>query len=177
MKELKLLAVLYDVPEKPPRIKVGSWRKLRGLGGVYPRLSLCMLPDTDEIRDGLEKALSEIRKWGTAIALEVKPLSESDVSSLLSVLKSVKEREYREILEECDEFLSEVGENIEKGNLTQEEAEELAEFLEALKKWYERARSTDWLGMQARLKIEEKLKECEKALEEFTSLCLRNLTS
>ncbi|MEM1909918.1 MAG: hypothetical protein QXT79_11135, partial [Thermofilaceae archaeon] len=86
-----------------------------------------------------------------------------------------KEREYREILEECDEFLNEIRENIEKGNVTQEEAEELEEILEALEKWYQQVRSTDWIGVQAGSEVEKKLKECEKALEEFTSLCLRNL--
>ncbi|MEM2217795.1 MAG: hypothetical protein QXY49_00950 [Thermofilaceae archaeon] len=173
MKEWKLLVVLYEIPEKPSKIKVGCWRRLRRLGGMYPRLSLCVLPDTKEVRETLSVVLDEIRKWGTAIVLEGKPLSEVDTSQLRNALASIKEREYKEILEECNEFLSEIKENIDKGNLTQEEAEELEEILEALNRWYEHVHNSDWLEMRASEEVEKKLKECEKALEEFISLCLK----
>ncbi|MEM0226037.1 MAG: hypothetical protein QXF46_04115 [Thermofilaceae archaeon] len=175
MREGRLLIILYEVPEEPSRFKVRIWRKLRGLGGVYPRLSLCLLPDTREVREALEGVVREIREHGTAIVLEGRAAGGEDALQLRSVLAALKEREYREILEECDEFLNEIRENIEKGNVTQEEAEELEEILEALEKWYQQVRSTDWIGVQAGSEVEKKLKECEKALEEFTSLCLRNL--
>ncbi|MEM0023519.1 MAG: hypothetical protein QXU69_09380 [Thermofilaceae archaeon] len=175
MKEGKLLIILYEVPEEPSRFKVRVWRKLRGLGGVYPRLSLCLLPDTREVREALAGVLREIREYGTAIVIEGKASSGDDTSQLQSLLALVKEREYREILEECDEFLNEIRENIEKGNVTQEEAEELEKILEALKKWYQQVRNSDWIGAKAGDEVDKKLRECEKALEEFTSLCLRNL--
>lgn len=175
MKERKLLIVLYEVPEEPSKYKVRFWRRLRALGGLYPRFSLCVLPDTEEVWKALKLVLKDIRSCGTAVVLEGRAISEDDASQLQSVLVSMKEKEYKEILEECDEFLSEIKENIERGNVTQEEAEEMGELLEALKKWYQQVRSTDWVEAKTGGEVEKKLKECEKALEEFTLLCLKGL--
>lgn len=174
MEERRLLIVLYEVPDEPSKFKVRYWRKLRALGGMYPRFSLCVLPDTDEVRRALELVLKDIRKHGTAVALEGRAISELDANQLQSVLASMKEREYEEILEECDEFLAEVRENVEKGNVTLEEAEELEKLLEALKRWYEGVRGSDWVGAGKSEEVEKKLRECEKALDDFASLCLKS---
>jgi hypothetical protein len=171
--ELKLLVLLYEVPEKPSRVKVNVWRKLKRLGGVYPKLSLCILPEHPAVRDGISSVVEEIRAHGTALLLEAKPLSGEDASAILGVLRAAKEREYRELLEECQEFLEEVRSNIEKGNLTQEEAEEMEEMLSSLKTWYEHVRQTDWLGSSLREEVEKMIEKCERALEDFVSLCLK----
>jgi hypothetical protein len=170
---VKLLLVMYDVPEKPSRLKVSAWRKLKRLGGVYPKLSLCILPDTPEVRSALSEVLGDLREVGVAIAMEAEPISESDSSIALSILKAAKEREYREIAEECHEFLEEVEANIKGDNVTQEEAEELSEAFDSLKEWYERVRRTDWVGAEAGNEVEDLLRKCEKALEEFISLVLQ----
>lgn len=167
------MLVMYDVPEKPSRLKVSAWRKLKRLGGVYPKLSLCVLPDTPEVRSALSEVLGDLREVGVAIAMGAEPISESDSSIALSILKAAKEREYREIAEECREFLEEVEANIKGGNVTQEEAEELSEAFDSLKEWYERVRRTDWVGAEAGKEVEDLLRKCEKALEEFISLVLR----
>lgn len=167
------MLVMYDVPEKPSRLKVSAWRKLKRLGGVYPKLSLCVLPDTPEVRSALSEVLGDLREVGVAIAMGAEPISESDSSIALSILKAAKEREYREIAEECREFLEEVEANIKGGNVTQEEAEELSEAFDSLKEWYERVRRTDWVGAEAGKEVEDLLRKCEKTLEEFISLVLQ----
>jgi len=167
------LLVMYDVPEKPSRLKVSAWRKLKRLGGLYPKLSLCVLPDTPEVRSALSEVLGDLREVGVAIAMGAEPISESDSSIALSILKAAKEREYREIAEECREFLEEVEANIKGGNVTQEEAEELSEAFDSLKEWYERVRRTDWVGAEAGKEVEDLLRKCEKTLEEFISLVLQ----
>ena len=167
------MLVMYDVPEKPSRLKVSAWRKLKRLGGLYPKLSLCVLPDTPEVRSALSEVLGDLREVGVAIAMGAEPISESDSSIALSILKAAKEREYREIAEECREFLEEVEANIKGGNVTQEEAEELSEAFDSLKEWYERVRRTDWVGAEAGKEVEDLLRKCEKTLEEFISLVLQ----
>lgn len=170
---MKLLLVMYDVPEKPSRLKVSVWRKLKRLGGVYPKLSLCILPNAPEVREALSEILRDLREVGVAVMMVAEPISESDSSIVLNVLKAAKEREYREIAEECREFLEEVEANIKGGNVTQEEAEELAEAFDFLKEWYERVHGTDWVGAETGREVEELLKKCEKALEEFISMALQ----
>jgi len=169
---VKLLVVMYDVPEKPSRLKVSAWRKLKKLGAIYPKLSICVLPDTPAVREKLEEVLGELRGVSAAFALKAEPLGERDSAAALGVLRAAKEREYREIAEECREFLEEIEANIRGGNVSQEEAEELSEAFDSLKEWYERVRGTDWLGVEAGKEVEELMKKCEKALEEFVSLAL-----
>ena len=170
---VKLLVVMYDVPEKPSRLKVSAWRKLKKLGAIYPKLSICVLPDTPEVREKLEEVLGELRRVSAAFALKAEPLGERDSAAALGVLRAAKEREYREIAEECREFLEEIEANIRGGNVSQEEAEELSEAFDSLKEWYERVRRTDWVGAEAGKEVEDLLRKCEKALEEFISLVLQ----
>ena len=161
------IVVLYDVPDKPSRIKVGVWRKLKRLGGLYHRFSVCILPNTPEIVELLKEILDEIRKYGIASALIANPLEEKDIEAFLTLFKLEREKEYNEILEECQEFIEEIEKNLETGNVTQEEAEELEEMLEALKKWFKKVSARDWSDSEAKRQVEEAIQKCENALIRF----------
>uniref|UniRef100_A0A7J3X8J2 ChrB N-terminal domain-containing protein n=1 Tax=Thermofilum pendens TaxID=2269 RepID=A0A7J3X8J2_THEPE len=146
------------------------WRKLKRLGGVYPKLPLCILPERPAVKDGVGSVVEEIKTHGVALVLEAKPLRGKD-AALLEILRAAKEREYKEILEECQEFLEEIRSSIEKKSLTQEEAEEMEEMLSSLKTWYEHVEQTDRLG--SREEVKKMIEECERALEDFVSLRFR----
>jgi len=160
--------VLYMVPEEPSRIKVRIWRRLRKLGGIYPRASVCLIPCMPEGESQLKDIVNEIRSVGKAVVLKVEPLSSIDEAQLLQWFKASLEREYEEILEECQEFLDEIERNIATGNMSAEEAEELEEMLNALKRWFDKVKARDWLGSEKRKTVNDMLLRCEEELLKFT---------
>ena len=168
----KFIMILYSVPNKPSRLKVKVWRKIKSIGGIYPKLSICIIPDKPEIRDKVLPIVKEIRENGMASILEINPLSSKDANTILNVFSSEKEREYKEILEECQEFLDEIKKNIKTGNITQEEGEELEEMLEGLRKWYKHVSQNDLRFSEAREEVEKMFKRCEEELEKFVEKAL-----
>lgn len=162
----KFLIVLYDSSNSPSRIRVKLWRKLRNLGGIYPNLSLCLIPYRKEVERDVEEILldSEINK---AIIMISKPLKRKYAKELFEIFRESRNREYLELLEECEEFLREIRENIEKGNVSEEEAEELENALESLEKWFEEIKAKDYWNTRARKRVESKLRECRLRLQSF----------
>jgi len=170
-KPTRFFILLYDVSEKPSRLKVKAWRKLRTLGGIYPKLSLCIIPDDEKLNGEILKALEELRDVEFTVFLS-KPLRDEDLEHIFQKFKESREREYLEIIEECREFLEEIERNINTGNLTEEEYEELEEELEALNKWYKKVSEKDLWGIPMKKEVENYLEKCKEALFSFAEKIL-----
>ena len=162
------LLLVYDVPDKPSRIKVRIWRQLKALGAVYPQMSFCILPDSGAIRSRLKDLTSNLEAHGSPLVLRAKPVEASHSRALLNLFKQDIEKEYRELVEECDEFLDEVKKNLATGNVTQTEVSELEEALEGLERWFTRIKARDIAKPRTRLKVRRLLAHCHDALLTFS---------
>jgi hypothetical protein len=167
-KTLGWLLFGYDVPEKPSRIRVRIWRQLKGLGALYPQMSFCILPDSSEVRSRLGGLVPTMKGYGPKIILEAKATNKSYLDTLLTLFKEDVEKEYRELAEECDEFVEEIRKNLRTGNVTQTEVSELEEALEGLERWLTRIKSRDFTGSKAEEKIHKLLSRCRSALLSFS---------
>ena len=158
----------YDVPEKPSRIRVRIWRQLKGLGALYPQMSFCILPNSSEVRSRLGELTSTMKGYGPKVILEAKATNKTYLDTLLALFKEDVEKEYRELAEECDEFLEEIRKNLKTGNVTQTEVSELEEALEGLERWLTRIKSRNFTGSTAEGKIHKLLSRCRSALLGFS---------
>jgi ribosomal protein S18 len=160
----------YDVPEKPSRTKVRVWRQLKALGALYPQMSFCILPDSDAVRSRLIEIESGISGYGLRLLLEAKPTKAHYLRTLIDLFKREAEEEYRELAEECDEFLDEIRNNLKTGNVTQTEVSELEEALEGLERWLKKIKGRDYFGAQSksRRKVSVLLRRCRTALLKFS---------
>lgn len=170
-KPSRFFILLYEAPEKPSRLKVKIWRRLKMLGGIYPKLSLCIIPDSEKINSEILKALEELREVEFTVLVS-KPLREEDLKNIFKKFKESREREYMEIIEECREFLEEIERNINTGNVTEEEYEELEEELEALNKWYRKVLDKDLWILPTKKEVESYLEKCKEALFSFAEKIL-----
>ncbi len=167
----RFFILLYEAPEKPSRLKVKVWRKFKMLGGIYPKLSLCIIPVGETLNKEVLKALEELREIEFTVFVS-EPLREEDLRNIFQKFKESREREYMEIVEECKEFLEEIEKNIDSDNLTEEEYEELEEELEALNKWYRKVMERDLWGAPAKKEVELYLEKCKEALFSFAEKIL-----
>jgi phosphoglycolate phosphatase-like HAD superfamily hydrolase len=157
----------YDIPEKPSRIRVRVWRQLKALGALYPQMSFCILPDSDAVRSHLMEIESTMVTYGPRLVLEAKATQASHLQTLIALFRKDADEEYRELAEECEEFLEEVKKNLRTGNVTQTEVFELEEALEGLERWFTKIKGRDFFGGKSRQTL-VLLKRCRNALLDFS---------
>jgi Protein ChrB, N-terminal len=165
------LVILYDIPPEPSRLKVRVWRDFKRMGAVYPFMSVCILPDINENRGEIERISKMIVKNGKLLRIRGSAINENDQGSILQIFRTERDKQYEEILEECQEFIDEIKLNIKNRKTTQEEVEEMEEVLNGLRRWFDRVKSLDWVQKgAAATKIEKSLKNCEETMGEFSDL-------
>jgi hypothetical protein len=165
---LSWIILSYDVPDEPSRIRVRLWRQLKSMGALYPPSSFCILPDAEDVRSRLDKLSSTIKPLGPITMFEARTLDNRSLGIVYSLFKEEFDREYRELEEECEEFLEEIRKNVVTKNVTSTEVSELEELLEGLERWLEKIKKKDFVGSEERAKTEKLLARCRKSLLAFS---------
>ena len=163
------LLLTYKVPTQSSRARVAVWRDLKRLGALYLQQAVCVLPDLPEV----VTALAQVRKRigdleGTSFSARLADLSDDDHTQLIDGFRSNSEREYAEIIEECEtKFFKEIEFERFRKNFTYEETEEIGQDLDKLRRWLSKIIARDWVNASGRTEAEAKVAECAAMLEEF----------
>jgi hypothetical protein len=169
------LVICYNAPSNPSKLKVRLWRDLKRIGAHYPQMSVCIVPDNRENRKSLNGIQRGIAKDLRLVMLQSKGVTEKDQQQLLQIFRIDRDRQYDEILEECQEFIDEIKLNIDNKKTFQEEVEEMEEVLDGLKRWLEKVKSIDWVDKpEASLRVENLLVKCQEAMDHFAELSQPN---
>ena len=163
------LLLTYKVPTQPSRARVAVWRDLKRLGALYLQQAVCVLPDLPDVVIALAQVRKRIDELeGTSFSARLADLSDKDHGQLLNGFRSNSEREYAEIIEECEtKFFKEIEFERFRKNFTYEEAEEIGQDLEKLRRWLSKIIARDWVNASGREQAESKVEECAAMLEEF----------
>lgn len=163
------LLLIYRVPSDPSRARVAVWRDLKRLGGLYVQQAVCVLPDQDDLRAGIEKVRKRIDELkGSSIFVTLTEVEDDVRDQFVSGFRAQSEKEYHEIVEECEtKFFKEIEFERFRSNYTFEEAEEIRHDLEKLRRWLDRVESRDWMKAEGRELAHAKVAECEQLLEQF----------
>jgi hypothetical protein len=160
--------VFYDVPSEPSKLKVRLWRDFKKMGAIYPHMSICVVPDNEYNRKNLGRLEKMALIDGKLIKIYGKALAEQDQNEILHIFRVERDKQYDEILEECQEYIDEIHLNIKGRKTSQEEVEEMEEALDGLSRWLGRVKSIDWVENSASLKrVEKLLEKCEDMLHKF----------
>jgi hypothetical protein len=161
------IIVAYDLPSDPSKLRVRAWRDFKKVGGLYPSVSLCILPDTPSNRREVKTLKSDFGRFGTILTLHAGPLARDDDRILVGMFLEDRRKQYEEILEECQEFLDEIEENLGNKKVTYEETDELEQALEGLEKWYRDVREKGHGNERDAAKVGALLKKCRAELADF----------
>jgi tetrahydromethanopterin S-methyltransferase subunit G len=165
----RFLQLVYRVPTNPSRARVAVWRELKRMGALYIQQAVCVLPDRDGVRERLDKVRERIDELGGESMLFVlADIEERERHGLITSFRENSAKEYAEIVEECEtKFFKEIEFERFRENYTFEEAEEIRQDLEKLRRWLRKVEGRDWMGAPGREEAHQKVAECEKRLEEF----------
>ena len=163
------LLLIYKVPSDSSKARVAIWRELRRLGVYYVQKAVCVLPDLDEPRRSLERIRSRISALGgSSVFVTLRDVDDDARQQFIEGFLQQSAKEYAEIVEECETtFFKEIEFERFRENYTFEEAEEIRQDLEKLRRWLEKVEGRDWMGADGRELAHERVAACEVLLEEF----------
>jgi SMC interacting uncharacterized protein involved in chromosome segregation len=103
--------------------------------------------------------------------IQGKSVNEDDQNNLLRIFRIERDKQYDEILEECQEFIDEIKTNIRNKKTAQEEVEEMHEVLDGLVRWLDKVKSIDWIERpSAAVKVEKLLQKCQDSMDHFAEI-------
>jgi hypothetical protein len=163
------LLFIYRVPSEPSNNRVSVWRELKRLGALYLQQCVCIVPALPECERGLESAAQRVEALGGSYNLfRLTQLERAERERLIAGFRELSAKEYAEIVEECrTKFVKEIEFERFRENYTYEEAEEIREDLEKIRRWYARVVERDWFSSGQRDEVAVELAECERLLEAF----------
>jgi hypothetical protein len=163
------LLLIYKVPSESSRARVAVWRELKRLGGFYVQQAVCVLPDREELRAGMVKVREKVTELGGSSVFLTLTDVEPDVrDQFVEGFRIQSAKEYAEIVEECEtKFVKEIEFERFRENYTFEEAEEIRQDLEKLRRWLAKVEDRDWMDADGKELARARVADCERLLEEF----------
>lgn len=163
------LLLVYRVPTEPASKRVTIWRDLKRLGSFYLQQCVCVLPDRPDLRAEIERITEKIETLGGEHTLfEIPRLRAQDETRIVESFRALRNHEYQEIIEECEtKFLKEIEFEHFRQNYTFEEAEEIGQDLEKIRRWFDKIVARDWFGANLRPEVERWIESCAELLSDF----------
>jgi hypothetical protein len=167
--QLSWRVLIYRVPTEPASKRVGVWRDLKRLGALYLQQCACIFPDIPGVTDEVNQVAAKIPALGgETFLLEVPRLEPPDEARIIQSFRTLRANEYAEIIEECEtKFVKEIEFEHFRQNYTFEEAEEIEQDLEKIRRWFDRVRGRDWFKADRRDEVESWLARCQGLLAQF----------
>src|ERR1700752_3502627 len=168
METMPWLLMTYKVPPEPAAKRVALWRRLKGMGADYLQNGVCLLPKTDDHVRRLKMLENDIAGMdGDAVILEAVALDRVQQDKVVARFKADRDDAYREFIDKCDDFETEIAKETATQHFTYNELEENDVELKKLQGWLDKIRKLDFYGGGLAAEAVERLKGCESLLDAY----------
>jgi hypothetical protein len=162
------LLLTYKVPPEPASKRVALWRRLKSMGAVYLQNGVCLLPKTDDHARRLKMLANDIAEMGgEAVILEAVALDHRQEDKVVARFNADRDDAYREFIDKCDDFETEIAKETTAQHFTYNELEENDVELKKLQGWLEKISKLDFYGGGLAAEAVERLKSCESLLDTY----------
>ena len=161
--------MVYRVPTEPASGRVSIWRDLKQMGALYLQQCVCIFPARDDLNRRVSRVSAKItEQGGEHWLLDVPKMAAVDEERLIANFQSLRNKEYAEIVEECEtKFVKEIEFEHFRQNYSFEEAEEISQDLEKIRRWFAKIVDRDWFTANGRAEVEEWIDRCATLLAGF----------
>jgi len=167
--------LIYRVPTEPASGRVSIWRDLKQMGALYLQQCACILPSLDDITPRVVRVVSRIsEQGGEHWLLDIPTMTIADEERLIANFQMLRNKEYAEIVEECEtKFVKEIEFEHFRQNYSFEEAEEISQDLEKIRRWFARIIERDWFHAEGRAGVASGIDRCAALLADFEEVVYR----
>jgi hypothetical protein len=166
-KPVQWLVLVYRVPSEPTRLRAAVWRRLKNLGAIYLQNSVAALPAGPKAERALRTLRNEIIQNMSGRAHLLSSVAMVGDTDLVAEYNAVRNDEYDEILDKCQDFRAEIEKETAVEHFTYGELEENEEDLAKLLRWHEKVKERDVFGATGAQAVQEALEGCRTALDEY----------
>ena len=165
---MEWLLFTYWLPPEPSRKRVFIWRQLKKIGALSTEGGGWLLPKREPLSTNLVDIARSVEEMGGTTNLYiVTHFSEAQEQRAISKFQREREREYSELITECQKALKHMERESQVRQFTIEEVEELEGDLEKVKRWYSESKKRDFWEVAARNEVEKLIGEVEASLSDF----------
>jgi len=165
---MEWLLFTYWLPPEPSRKRVFVWRQLKKMGALSTEGGW-LLPKRKPLSTKIEGIAHTVEEMGGTTNLYiVTHFSKTQEQRAMAKFQQEREREYSEIIKECQKSLRHIERERQVHQFNIEEVEELESDLEKLKRWYSEAKKRDFWEIAVRNEVEMLIGEVEASLADFT---------
>ena len=166
------LALSYNIPINPSKVRVYVWRKLKEFGAEYLRQGVALLPNTAQNFQQLSALAKRIRELGgEASLLELRFSDPADELAMTARFRQQTREEYTQLLADCADALVRL--RRPGALLTPKEGDRLRQVV----KRYRRAQARDYFHEGAAGEIEAGINEIIGSLRGMAADLGRQLRS
>ena len=127
------------------------------------------LPSAPAFEQGLERTLELIHRGdGEALLLEAHGRDAAQAERLEALFTAGREDEWTEFLDECRKYEAELDRELAQQKFTLAELDEEEQSLERLRRWHRELKLRDLFGAPSAPEAEQKLRQCQTRLEQFS---------
>jgi hypothetical protein len=166
------LLLTYRVPTEPSRLRATVWRRLKSGGAIYLQNSVAALPDTPIHERMLRSLRAEIGDLGGSAQL-FRSVALAGGNEVVAAYNAARDDEYEEIVDKCQDFLSEIATETAAQHFTFGELEENDEELTKLRRWLAKIVERDVLSANGAAAAHTALDGCDGALAAFAQSVYR----
>jgi hypothetical protein len=161
------LLFTYWLPPEPSRKRVSVWRHLKKAGALLEGAGW-LLPKTDPLLGNLAGLVRTVEEMGgTANLYIVSHFTKDQEERTVARFQQERQKEYSDIVAECQKALKHVEWEIERREFNFEEVEELEGDLEKIKRWYADVKQRDFWETPVKGQVEESIGKVEESLAAF----------
>ncbi len=175
---MEWLLFTYWLPPEPSRKRVFIWRQLKKIGALSTEGGGWLLPKREPLSTNIADIARTVEEMGgTTNLYTVTHFSEAQEQRAIAKFQQEREREYSEIITECQKALKHIERERHVRQFNIEEVEELEGDLEKVKRWYSEARKRDFWEVATRNEVEKLISVVEASLADFTQKTYETLQS
>lgn len=158
----------YWLPPEPSRKRVFLWRQLKKLGALSIEGGGWLLPKREPLSSNIVELARAVEEMGGSTNIYiVTHFTEAQEQRTVAKFRDEREREYAELIKECQKALQHIERENEEQQFNFEEVEELEGDLAKINRWFSNIKERDFGDAPARKDAEKLLAEVEAALAAF----------
>ncbi|ANB60634.1 Chromate resistance protein ChrB [Anoxybacteroides amylolyticum] len=169
MYDKEWLILNFTLPKEQSSVRVSVWRKLKKCGSVSIGQSMWALPVSEEHLETFNEISKEIiENGGSAYIANADFLNAGSDEDIVNLFNKVRDEEYQEFLDKCDDYFREIEKETERKNFTFVELEENEDEYSKLVEWLKKITLRDFFVAPLKEQAEEVLQRCKQLLDEFS---------
>ena len=175
---MEWLLFTYWLPPEPSRKRVFIWRQLKKIGALSTEGGGWLLPKREPLSTNIADISRSVEEMGgTTNLYTVTHISEAQEQRAIARFQQEREREYSEIITECQKALKHIERERQAHQFNIEEVEEVEGDLEKIKRWSSEAKKRDFWEVAAGNEVEKLISEAGTSLADFTEKTYEALQS